>query len=156
MSSFEMRFDLSGLKTAIGGIERKLEAAIRPAAQAGAQVLVDAVQSNLSRIGQKTGNLAGSIYQVYSRDNSDKYKVTYHISWNTKKAPHGHLLEFGYMQRWRVVMLPDGTFFTDKKHPLASPKQIAARPFVRPAASKLPLAVAAAQAKLAEVLGNDV
>ena len=76
------------------------EAATRPAAQAGAQVFYDKVKANVTGLKRHTGNLARSIYQVYSRDNSGKAVAQYHISWNQKKAPHGHLVEFGHVQRY--------------------------------------------------------
>src|SRR5205085_5719958 len=41
------------------------------------------------------GALKASIYQVFSKDNSGSGHATYHVSWNAKKAPHGHLVEFG-------------------------------------------------------------
>ena len=43
-----------------------------------------------------SGNLRDSIYQVYSKDNSLDNKIaTYHVSWNAKKAPYGHMVENG-------------------------------------------------------------
>lgn len=68
---------------------------IRPAAQAGAQVIYNRVKLNVSRLGKFTGNLDRSIYQVYS-DQSTPERAVYHVGWNTKKAPHGVNVEFGH------------------------------------------------------------
>ncbi|MEY5098886.1 MAG: hypothetical protein RJA36_1605 [Pseudomonadota bacterium] len=98
MSGFRIDVDLSGL--GMDQLADGAEAAVRPSAQAGAQVFYDQVKLNVRGIGRKTGNLDSSIYQVYSRDNSNKARAEYHISWNRKKAPHGHLVEFGHVQRY--------------------------------------------------------
>jgi len=82
--------------------------AVRPAAQAGAQVLYDEVKVRVpvSREGHwfygtnakyffPAGTLRDSIYQVFSQDNSAGAKVTYHVAWNHRKAPYGFMVEFG-------------------------------------------------------------
>lgn len=80
-------------------------ALVRPAAQAGAQILYDEMLARVP-VAEKPHKLKGgrvippgalkaSIYQVYSQDHSRKGVATYHITWNRKKAPHGHLVEFG-------------------------------------------------------------
>jgi hypothetical protein len=93
------------------------EAAVRPGAQAGAQVFYDRVKQNVGRLGRRTGKLSSSIYQVFSKDNSGRAVAQYHISWNRKKAPHGHLVEFGHVQRyvtyvdkrgeWKTLVRPE-------------------------------------------------
>lgn len=41
------------------------------------------------------GTLKRAIYQVYSKDNSTQgVRAEYHVSWNKKRAPHGHLIEY--------------------------------------------------------------
>lgn len=155
-SAFRIEIDLGDL--GLDALTDGAEAAVRPAAQAGAQVLYEAVQSNVARIGRKTGNLAASIYQTFSRDNSGPLRAQYHVSWNRKKAPHGHLVEFGHIQRyvtfvddqgvWRTAVRPEAR---GRKKPArkasravkdayyvplkGGPKLVGARPFVRPAAS---------------------
>lgn len=62
------------------------------AAMAKAQY--DEVKTNAEKT-KKTGLLSESIYRVYSPEKSDNSQKTYRISWNKKKAPHGHLIEFG-------------------------------------------------------------
>lgn len=130
-----------------------IEASVRPAAQAGAQVLYDAVKLNVSSMGRVTGNLDKSIYQVFSRDRSGQGLATYHVSWNHIKAPHGHLVEYGHVQRY-ATYFKDGRWHTNKKKPLAQPRQVAARPFIRPAVAKFPEAVAAMETELARYLNE--
>lgn len=151
--------------------QQNLEEATRPAAQAGAQVFYDEVKRNVSTLGDvfaTTGRLSDAIYQVFSKDNSvgntngTAYNVaSYHVSWNHKKAPHGHLVEFGHMQPYVVYRSRDGRLHTKvrpeklkeylaKYHgrtvpkelrsqyfiPYPVPKQVPAYPFVRPAMAK--------------------
>lgn len=82
---------------------------------------------------RETGRLASSIYLVYADRRSTDERVIYSVSWNAKTAPHGHLLEFGHWQPYRVAKLASGEYVTIKSEPLANPKWIPARPFLRPA-----------------------
>lgn len=155
-AAFRIEIDLGAL--GLDALTDGAEAAVRPAAQAGAQVLYEAAKANVARIGRKTGNLAASIYQAYSRDNSGPLRAEYHVSWNRKKAPHGHLVEFGHIQRyvtfvddqgkWRTAVRPEarGRKKPGRKAPQAvkdayyvplkgGPKLVGAKPFIRPAAS---------------------
>jgi hypothetical protein len=52
---------------AVDAMDEKLQANVRPAAQAGAEILYQAVLRNVQALGRKTGNLASSIYQAFSR-----------------------------------------------------------------------------------------
>lgn len=168
--SLTIRADLSGLNTLLDQLGDRAEAAARPASQAGAQVLYDEVKANVAKIGRKTGNLANSIYQVYSERKSEPGRAVYEISWNATKAPHGHLIEWGYLQRYqyyqdasgkvRPMVRPEaqGKPRPSRRAPqsvkdayyvtLPTPKQVAARPFIRPAAAKFDKAMAAAKAEL--------
>lgn len=138
--------DLSALDAELQGIDAELQAAARPAAQAAAQVVYERVRANVARIKPVTGKLASSIYQAYSRDQSRDGREVYHISWNAKKAPHGHLVEFGHLQRYEVSHdAKTGRFITHKDRPLATPKHIAAKPFLRPAVDAFPAAQAAGE-----------
>lgn len=168
--ALSIKFDLTGLNGALDALKVKAQKAIRPAVQAGAQVYYDEVKLNVSRIGKVTGNLASSIYQVYSESQSTPNRATYHISWNVKKAPHGHLVEFGHFARYAVRLAPDGNWYTlvrpsmrGKPNPerkasqsekdayylprAGGPKQVGARPFVRPAFDKAQAALEAANAR---------
>lgn len=93
--SFNIKFDHLALADQMDKIAEGIKDQVRPSAQAGAQVLYDEVIRQVDRLGRKTGNLRRSIYQVYSKDNSNEKKTTYHVSWNARIAPHGHLLENG-------------------------------------------------------------
>jgi hypothetical protein len=116
-------------------------AAARPAAQAGAEVFDQEVKRNVGRIRKRTGNLAASNYQAYSKDSSTDSRAVYHVSWNAKKAPHGHLVEYGHLQRYRVIRdEATGRLITLKDQPLAQPEVVAARPFMRPAVVVAPAA----------------
>lgn len=124
----------SAIDALCAGLVDDLQAPARPAAQAMVQVFYDRIQLNVRGIRRKTGNLAASIYQAYSPDNSGPGRATYHTSWNARKAPHGHLVEFGHLQRYEISFDPQTQrFTTHKDRPLATPKHVAARPFVRPA-----------------------
>jgi hypothetical protein len=121
MSGFRINVDVGDL--GMDRIADGAEAAVRPSAQAGAQVFYAAVKTNVGAIGKVTGNLASSIYQVYSRDNSNKARAEYHISWNRKKAPHGHLVEFGHLQRYVVYVDKRGQWRTlVRPHMVGKPK----------------------------------
>lgn len=103
--AFAIKFDGAGLDAALDQIAHGAEVSTRPAAQAGAQVLYDEVLlrvpvSTTTRKNKRgktiaPGALRNSIYQVFSQDNSTDGRATYHVSWNYRRAPHGHLVEFG-------------------------------------------------------------
>lgn len=117
MSGFRIEMDNTELFRDLDKRAEHAEEAVRPSAQAGAQVFYDQVKTNVAGLGRKTGNLDSSIYQVYSQDGSSKLRAEYHISWNHKKAPHGHLVEFGHLQRyvtyidrrgnWKTLVRPE-------------------------------------------------
>lgn len=96
------------------------------------RVIYDEVKLNASppRLGRKTGNLEAAIYWVYSPEKSTETLKTYRISWNKKKAPHGHLIEFGT-------------------------SRAPAHPFVRPAFSRINEAIAQGKARMAERLAEE-
>ncbi len=102
--SFSLKVDTTGLDAMMDGLVGDAEEAARPAAQAMSQVFYDAVKTNVGKLGRVTGNLDRSIYQAFSQDNSGEGRATYHISWNHRKAPHGHLVEFGYMRRYKMYL----------------------------------------------------
>ncbi len=152
MSTFSISLDNLGIKAQLAGFEEDIAQALRPAAQAGAQVLYNEVRKNISFVGKKTGNLSSSIYQAYSKDNSKDGKVqAYHISWNARKAPHGHLIEYGHVQTHvTVISKKTGKWITLKNKPLASPKIVGARPLIRPAMAQFPLALEIAKTRFFE------
>lgn len=132
--AFRIKVDLAAFERDMDNLAAECEAAARPAAQAMAQVLYDAVKANVARLKPKTGKLAASIYQAYSKEKSSPGHPVYHVSWNARKAPHGHLVEFGHLQRYEISFdKATGRFITHKDKPLPTPRQVGARPFVRPA-----------------------
>lgn len=174
-NTVNMAVDLGAFNDMISELEEDIQAAVRPAAQAGAQVLYDAVVRNVNALGKKSGNLAGAIYQAYSEENSGPGKATYHISWNASKAPHGGLVEYGHIQRYAVNLAEDGNWYTLVKPSMrgkpkpkrnasqaekdayyilraGGPRQIAAQPFIRPAFYRQGEAIAAVEKKFFEVL----
>ena len=175
--SLTVGVNLGGLNSLLDALAGDAKEAIRPAAQAAAQVLYDDVKSNVSKIGRKTGNLASSIYQVYSKSNSNEQRAVYQVSWNAKKAPHGGLVEYGHLQRYVVYKGRDGKFYTKVRPsmqgkgkpprrasqavkdayyvPLPQPVQVAAKPFIRPAIDKFDAAAKAAELTLINrLMGN--
>lgn len=102
-----INFDLDITKTLekIDNVQKKVESAIRPAVLAGAQVYVDEVKIRAFRGGsirylkgkrkRLAGLLAQSIYKAYDEKKSNTQTAVYEVSWNKRKAPHGHLVEFG-------------------------------------------------------------
>lgn len=152
------RLPLTGAKTqsffvdasGIDGIADYLDAlgdtvkeAIRPAAYAGAKVIYDRVKLNVAGMGRVTGNLDKAIYHAHMPEHSTPGKrEMYRVSWNVIKAPHGRLLEHGWVQKYKVYMR-DGKWFTNKNAPLETPKQHPGYGFIRRANSALPEAQAA-------------
>ena len=167
-NTFAINADMSMLNALIEELQGSVKNAIRPAAQAAAQVVYDRVKVNVSGIGKVSGNLDSAIYQAFSKENSKKgERAEYHVSWNHKKAPHGHLLEWGWLQRYRYR--PDGmgpmvrAGMEGKPKPgrhasqaekdayyvtLPTPKQIPGRAFIRSAEAVLPQAALAAEDEL--------
>ena len=169
-------FTVAGLNKILDDFEASVDGAIRPAAQAAAQVLYNEVLLNVSQIQQKTGNLRSAIYQAFSapesRPTARGYAVAnYQVSWNWKRAPHGGLIEGGRLQRYVVREGKNGQLYTlvrpemrgkPKPKKRASqaekdayyvtlkggPRQVPGTFFVRRAIDKFPQASAAALAQM--------
>lgn len=73
------------------------------------------------------GSLRDAIYLAHSDTRSKGAEQVYSVTWNARKAPHGHLLEFGH---WRYNVIVSGV---PTKTKLAHPVWVAAHPFLRPA-----------------------
>lgn len=110
-------FDFSKLSAELDNITQAAEKAVRPAAQAGAQVFYDEVKQRVPvsakahKSGKKTynpGTLRKAIYQAFADKESGDGRATYRISFNKTHAFYGRFVEFG----------------TSK---------MAAKPFIRPA-----------------------
>jgi len=122
------------LNSVVSGVEADVQKAVRPAAQAAAEVYYQQALQNVRAIGAKTGNLANAIYQSFSKEKSVEApgggyeKAVYHISWRTSDAaldengqpirtglpiaPHGHLIEHGWIQRYAVQTDKNGHWKT--------------------------------------------
>lgn len=175
--SMTIDVDMAGLDGMIDEMQGDVESAAGPAAQAAIQILYDEILRNVAGIGKKSGNLERAIYQAYSKDNSATGRATYHVSWNARKAPHGHLLENGFIQRYATYVGTDGQWYTavrpemrgkpapSRRAPQAvkdayyvprpgGPVQWLGKAFVRRAVSKFPQALDAAQAELLKRIHN--
>lgn len=120
-----MTFSISLTNADLGldDLLQEAQAAARPAAQAGAQVLYDQVKANVARLRRKTGKLARSIYQKHIDEEAAQGRAAYRISWrkegsesgvelgSSSTAPHGYLVEFGYLQRYELARDARGRFF---------------------------------------------
>jgi hypothetical protein len=107
----------------VAGLEamnNRVHAAVRPAAQAGAQLIYEAVHFNLDTMLGKQCNvdirgvLKSAIYQKFITERSVEGLIaTYHVSWNSSKAPHAWLVEYGHRQIYRTYFSRfDGKFHT--------------------------------------------
>jgi HK97 gp10 family phage protein len=112
----------------------KLEAKVRgevllSGVAAMAKVIYDEVLSNTSppRMGRVTGTLHDSVYRAFSPERSTQETKIYHVSVNKRKAPHWHLLEYGT-------------------------SRMSARPYLRPALSRMGDAVDAGMKRLKDRL----
>lgn len=139
--SLSVSLDLSGITAQLNQLTKKAEQAVRPVAQAGAQVLYEEIRARVPmsakphKSGKKLytpGNLRRAIYQAYAQDESGADSAYYRISWNKANAFYGQFLEFGTAK-------------------------MAAQPFLRPgydaARSR---AIKAMQDKAAELIGKEL
>lgn len=148
--------DASGIDGIAGYLEQlgeTVQEAIRPVAYAGAKVIYDRVLMNVAGIGIKTGNLRSAVYHAYAKEASTPGKrEMYRISWNVTKAPHGRLLEWGWVQRYAAYMGKNGKYagnwYTDKSKPLDTPIQHPGLAFIRRAHAALPEAQEAMRQEL--------
>jgi hypothetical protein len=115
-----VKFNWEGIDQQLAEFKFAVAGAVRPAAQAGAQVYYDEVKTRAGAI-KASGTLAASIYQKYSSEMSTEgVRATYYISWNkgkvkgtqTKAAFHGQLIEYGWLQRYASYLDTDGQWHT--------------------------------------------
>lgn len=176
--SVKMTFSTERLGDLLRGLEQQIHEATRPAAFDAAEVIYNDVKANVSRIGRVTGNLQASIYRAFDQQNSTGSRARYNISWNKRKAPHGYLVEFGHVQRYVTYVGKNGQWYTavrpearGKKKPSrkasqaikdayyvplpSGPRQVAARPFLRPALSRLLDAESAARLRILRAVNGS-
>ncbi|HJV75345.1 MAG TPA: HK97 gp10 family phage protein [Noviherbaspirillum sp.] len=168
---FVISVDMGSLDDIVDELTMAAEEAARPAAQAAAEVLYKEVKRNVASIGKKSGNLDRAIYQVFSKRDSGPGLASYYVSWNMTVAPHGHLIEYGHIQRYASYVGKDGQWYTairPEKQGTPKPKRRASqaekdayyvlrpggpalippRSFVRAAESAFPAAIKAAEDEL--------
>ena len=102
----------------------------RSMAVAGGEVLRDEAKA---RVTEHTGRLKNAIYLAYRDAHSTEKVVMYSVSWNAKKAPHGHLVEFGHWQVHPARKDQSGEWVSDPTKLLKEPRWVPADPFLRPA-----------------------
>lgn len=132
-------------KEALAGVE-KLDAIKYPLARsmavAGGSALRDEAKQRapVGTDSQNPGSLRDAIYLAFRDKASTDTTVRYSVSWNARKAPHGHLVEFGHWQPfvvfhgeqgWRTLAKGKGARATGVRR--SEPKWIPAVPFLRPA-----------------------
>lgn len=124
--------DLSSVLAGLDRLSGVSESLARSMAVAAGKVVRDEAKA---RAPVDTGKLRDALYLAYSDRRSRESKVVYSVTWNSEKnsnkAPHGHLLEFGHWQTHALYKGRDGEWYVGA--PLAQPKWVPARPFLRPA-----------------------
>ena len=131
--------------------------AVRDEAKRRAPVLKP---ENVGTDNQQPFVLRNAIYMAFDKRarvlNKTQYK--YGVSWNSKKAPHGHLAEFGHEMPYRYARTAGGLFYTPIPTVPTGGYFVSAQPFLGPAfdakfSSLNGLAVAAGAAKFRELFG---
>lgn len=152
--SFHIDVDTNGISQAIRALEEGVQEAVRPVAYAGARVIYERVLMNVAGIPVLTGNFSRSIYHAFSPEKSkDGVSAFYHVSWNHKVAPHGRLVEWGYVKRYQSYIDQRGEWVTDKKRPRkGGPLHVPGHAPIRRAQSAFPDAVEAMKDELAKRL----
>lgn len=131
------QFNTDNINQMLSALEGRVEDALRPTAQAGAQVYYEALLSEYDRlVKNKTFNLRNAIYQAYRDQDSSKNVKFYGVSWagsskkSQKASQHGHLIEFGHMVRYQAVKNRNGEWVTavrPEKRGLPAPKRSASQ-----------------------------
>lgn len=120
--------------------------------------------------GQRPGVLRDAIYVAYDDRSSilNQHAYRYTVSWNAKKAPHGHLAEFGHWMPYEYAKTEAGLYYTPIPNNTGRGTQkgipldgngfwVSAQPFLGPAFdAKLPrlltIAIKAGRVKFTEVV----
>lgn len=121
MSESRTRVDVQGV---IAGLER-LVLAQEPIARAMGFAMAVEVRDEAqirAPLGTAEGGsitpglLKSAIYAAYDQRFSilSPGVYRYNVSWNSKKAPHGHLVEFGHWMPYMYGRTTDGDYFTYK------------------------------------------
>lgn len=101
-----LSFDFSALADKLDNITKAATGAVRPAAQAGAQVFYNEVRQRApvsdkphstkdKKQTYQPGNLRAAIYQAYMDKESGQERASYRVSWNKRDAFYARFVEFG-------------------------------------------------------------
>ncbi|HYG07656.1 MAG TPA: HK97-gp10 family putative phage morphogenesis protein [Stenotrophomonas sp.] len=150
------RVDLSGALAGLDSLAEMTNSVARSMGVAAGQAVRDEAKA---RAPVDDGTLRDAIYLAYRDGDSTQARVVYQVSWNSKKAPHGHLLEFGHWRTNVLVRGEDGKWRATSEL-LPAPVWTAAHPFLRPAyeatLSRLAeVAAARGRKRLAELLNGE-
>jgi hypothetical protein len=154
--SMTITFD-SNIKEQLAKFTEQIEKeAIRPALYAGATVLYDELRV---RVPKDTGALYSAIYRYRERENPIEGQVTYYVGVNKQKAPHWWWIEHGHWQYFTQAIAKEGKYagqwVTFKNKPLAQPRYIPAKPYLRPTVdAKMPVAIQTVMRVLKERLNG--
>lgn len=152
----EVHLSLSGdLQAALDRLEAGMkERVLRPAAHAGALVFYEEarrlapVYDGPEKQGVKPGQLRNAIYRVFSESKSGETQKVYEVSWNAKKAPHGHLIERGHWRVNNVIRVNNRWVATTERLP--APVWVPAVGFIRRSYDQRDAALKAMQERAAE------
>lgn len=129
--TIQAKVDLSDFNAGLAKLAGPLRVSLaRSMAVAGGKVIRDEARV---RAPKDDGTLSNAMYLAFKDARSSEKQAVYSVTWHKKKAPHGHLIEFGHWQPYVVVMTAAGTYFTTKTLRADGPKWISAKPFLRPA-----------------------
>lgn len=130
--SITAKVDTSSFEAGLAKLAGPLRISLaRSMAVAGGKVIRDEARL---RAPKDDGTLSNAMYLAFKEAKSSEKQAVYSVTWHKKKAPHGHLIEFGHWQPYVVVKGSNGQWFTTKKLRPDGPKWISAKPFLRPAA----------------------
>lgn len=162
---------LDSLQSAREPIARAMGSAMGNSVRDEAKIRAPVLQpGNAGTDSQRPGLLRDSIYNALDKRrlvlNPSVFRYT--VSWNSTKAPHGHLVEFGHEMPYFAFKGGGGLWFTpgvDTADGRAfytrdTPYQVAAQPFLAPAFdAKLPTllatAIGAGERKYSEVVNGN-
>jgi hypothetical protein len=144
--SIKAKFDGSQFDKVFAALSGPIkESLARRMGVAGGRIIRDEAAANALIPGGPHGRerrrvLSNAMYVAYDKRNTQRNTEKYIVSWNSRHAPHGHFIEYGYLQpyvvyfnnetgEWRTRFnKKEGTFVL-----LKTPKFVPAYPFLRPA-----------------------
>lgn len=122
------------------------------AVRAGTFVAAEALRDEMrERAPREEGTLQDSLYVYRDKTRSNDERHIYFIGPNKRKAPHWHLIEYGHWMKYTVIRIR-GRLFSLKNRPLKTPKWVPAKPYIRPAFSKVKVALDRGKKRIAEVI----